>query len=229
MAVDDAAIDALARRLLEVANVNVPSKRLWAVVYLQRKRIGNLLAMQWGVDGLVLENPLVCRRQTDMRFDSSLGTIRVKLYPRWYGQDSFGDELDPSRTEEIVTNAVRALGVTGECEIALHAMYTSRAAMLAALVLVYLDARAPLSPPPRAGNDVLSRILARLDDRDRRAAACVCRDWRNAATDPLLVSGTSCLAARLRLVTRTWGPIATTVYSVCVAEALARRWFGETS
>jgi hypothetical protein len=71
--------------------------------------------------------------------------------------------------------------------------------------------------------------MTHLGDRDRRAAACVCRDWRDAAGDPLLATAMSRLAARLRHVTRAWGHTGTMLYRLVIALALARRWFGETA
>jgi hypothetical protein len=113
-------------------------------------------------------------------------------------------------------------------------MHLSCLKMVVALALVYQDVQSTPRLPMLATVsllpcDVSFVIMTHLGDRDRRAAACVCRDWRDAADDPLLATAMSRLAARLRHVTRAWGPIETTLHRFVIALALVRRWFGETA
>jgi hypothetical protein len=245
MAVSTVELDAAAQLLAGKLGVDNAVDK-WTVLYDRKYDVSQRLETDWGVRGLC----------SHMRWEGFVDTAEAKLdLPQGrisvtvHEGDSclerdcpfhvWGVDFDyyVPDVEGVVMDAAQRLAATRELHVKPYTMHLSCLKLLVAVSLVYLDVHATprLRPPAPAATasllpcDVLFGVMAYLGDCDRRAAACVCRGWRDVAGDPLLATATSRLAARLRDVTRSWGPIETTPCGVVIALALARRWFGEAA
>jgi hypothetical protein len=220
----------------------------WMLAYDDKEALSKRIEAEWGVRGLISkmytmwDGPVV--NTTAAWLNLPLGLINVATRDEASCLDcdtcplhlcGLVDYHVPAHLEQTVVDAARRLAATKQLHVKPRAVHLACLKLLVVLSLVYLDVHA--APRPRAAAattsplpcDVMFGIMVQLGDRDRRAAACVCRDWRDAAGDPLLATAESCLAAHLRHVTRAWGPIGTTLNGAVAAYALVRRWFGETA